>query len=54
LRALSAGLAVAFFEYNLRGKSGYLDVLEGAGRMQLESDGMLLDPAAQAAFCAPP
>lgn len=48
------GLAVALLEYGLRGELGYLDWLEGAGRGQLEADGMLFDPAEQGLFCTPP
>lgn len=53
-QAVFRGLAVAFLELHLRQKSGYLSWIEGADRAQLETDGMLLDPAAQASFCAVP
>ncbi len=53
-QSIFRGLTVAFLEYTLRDKAGYLDLFEGAGRAQLESDGMLLDPVEQDLFCTPP
>ena len=53
-QAVFRGLAVAFLELHLRQNSGYLGWIEGADRAQLETDGMLLDPAAQVSFCAVP
>ena len=46
------GLTVAFLEYVLRGKSGYLAHLEGAQLADLRAQNRVLDTQEQFAFCA--
>ena len=46
------GLTVAFLEYVLRGKTGYLAYLEGAQLEALRQENRVLDAQEQFAFCA--
>lgn len=48
------GLTVAFLEYVMRGKTGYLPLLEGPWLGALQTDNQVLDPTELDMFCASP